>query len=252
MFAILQIGVGLLLFRPRNRIISEMVVVSRSYEVPREERRKRDLYLLLSFVVGLVVLLIVLEAILQKSMLLLVSIICLCIPFIWVVLRNKGSIIREEVPLYKDRLLTQSKTEICLFISVGLFGNAISHTPVKNVLEQVIYWSATQSIGVLFLLIILFVTFMALLGVHQIIVIPLILLALQSSKLEISLLIIAFMCIFTWMLSSAISPLNAMNIIISQCVKKDGITVAYKWNGLYFLSISVIAFGYVYILSWIQ
>lgn len=249
LFALLQVAVGIFLFRPK--VFKEADVKHAKQTKLLYNNRKKDIYFLFGFVFGLVLTLIVLEHFLQKSMLLLVSIVCFIVPIMWVILRKKRSIVKEEVFLYKEKLLTQSKTEICLFLSAGIFGNAISHTPVKQLLEQVMQWSATQSLGVLFLFIILFVSLMAALGVHQIIVIPLILTSLDFAEIHIAMYCVAFMCIFTWMLSSAISPLNAMNIIISQCVRKDGLTVALKWNGMYFLTLTVLAFAYVYLLSWI-
>lgn len=247
-FAILQIAVGVFLFRPRNLEVFNEVAVSA--EVYDHTVRKKDLTKLLIFVFGLVLLLIVLEQIFKISMLLLVTIICVVVPILWVFLSRKTDIVKEEMYLYKDKLLTQSKTEICMFLSAGLFGNAISHTPVKDFIEQIMQWSATQSVGILFLFILLFVTVMAFMGVHQIVVIPLILISLNFAEIEISQVTIAFMCMFSWMLAAAISPLNALNIIVSQCVKKDGLTVAFRWNGKYFLAVTIIAFIYVFILDW--
>ncbi|WP_017756338.1 hypothetical protein [Calidifontibacillus oryziterrae] len=248
-FALIQIAIGYSILRPRSFENSNNVT-GREQEVPLNIHQKKHLSLLIVFVFGLVALLIVLEQLTNKSMLLLVSVVCLIIPIIWVLLRKRTNVIMEEVAQYKDRVIMQ-KTEICLFLSAGLFGNAISHTPIKGHLEQIMQWSATKSVGILFLFIIVFVTLMAFLGVHQIIVIPLIITSLNLSEIHISAVIIAFMCIFTWMLSSAISPLNAMNIIISQCVRKNGLTVAFRWNGKYFLTLTGMAFLYVYIVSWV-
>jgi hypothetical protein len=250
MFAVIQMAVGLILFRPK--LIEEAAAIEdKNVMISHGKGSKKDIYLLLGFVLGLVVLLIVMEQVFQKSMLLLVSIICFLVPVAWVVFRKRKSIVKEEIILYKNKLHSQ-KMEICLFLSAGLFGNAVSHTPVKQLLEKSMQWSATQSIGVLFLFIILLVTFMAFLGVHQIIVTPLILTSLDFTDMpNVAVVSVAFMCIFTWMLSSSISPLNAMNIIISQCVQRNGVTVAFKWNGIYFLSITAIAFVYVFILNWI-
>lgn len=249
-FAILQMAVGIILFRPA-RAVAEAAALEREAESSAtDKRRKRDLYALAGFVFGLVLLLIVMEQVTQKSMLLLVSMVCVIVPAGWLVLRNQKKAVKEEVSLYRSKILAQ-KMEICLFLSAGLFGNAVSHTPVKQLLEQSMHWSAQQSIGILFLFIILFVTFMAFLGVHQIIVIPLILTSLNFAEMpNITVVSVAFMCIFTWMLSSSISPLNAMNIIISQCVQKNGLTVAFRWNGAYFISVTGMAFLYVYILNW--
>jgi hypothetical protein len=249
-FAILQMAVGIILFRPA-RAVAEAAALEREEESSApDKRRKRDLYALAGFVFGLVLLLIVMEQVSHKSMLLLVSMVCFIVPAGWMILRKQKKAVKEEVTLYRSKILAQ-KMEICLFLSAGLFGNAVSHTPVKQLLERSMQWSAQQSIGILFLFIILFVTFMAFLGVHQIIVIPLILTSLNFAEMpDITVVSVAFMCIFTWMLSSSISPLNAMNIIISQCVQKNGLTVAFRWNGAYFLSVTAMAFLYVYILNW--
>ncbi|MGM0852602.1 MAG: hypothetical protein ACQEWI_08320 [Bacillota bacterium] len=250
MFAVIQMTVGIVLFRPK--LIEEAAAAEeKNVMISHGKGPKRDMYLLLGFVLGLVVLLILMEHVFQKSMLLLVSIICFLVPVAWVIFRKRKSIVKEEIILYKNKLHSQ-KMEICLFLSAGLFGNAVSHTPVKELLERSIQWSATQSVGILFLFIILLVTCMAFLGVHQIIVTPLILTSLDFTTMpNVAVASVAFMCIFTWMLSSAISPLNAMNIIISQCVQRNGVTVAFKWNGVYFLSITGLAFVYVYVLNWI-
>ncbi|WP_044338698.1 hypothetical protein [Rossellomorea aquimaris] len=250
MFAAIQMTVGFVLFRPK--IVDETAAAKERNEmISHGKGPKKDMYLLFGFVLGLVVLLIFMEQVFQKSMLLLVSIICFLVPVAWMILRKRKSIVKEEIILYKNKLHSQ-KMETCLFLSAGLFGNAVSHTRVKELLEKSIQWSATHSVGVLFLFIILLVTFMAFLGVHQIIVTPLILTSLDFTAMpNVAVASVAFMCIFTWMLSSAISPLNAMNIIISQCVQRNGVTVAFKWNGVYFLSITGLAFVYVFVLNWL-
>jgi hypothetical protein len=67
--------------------------------------------------------------------------------------------------------------------------------------------------------------------------------------INISLLAAAFMCIFTWMLSASLSPLNALNIIISSCVHVNGVKVGVNWNGKYFLATFIVAMGYVLFLN---
>lgn len=245
-FSLMQAVVGLFLLRPKA---TTHTLLQEPGQLKPDENGLKNIFYLIVFVLGLILLLISMESLLHKPMLLLVSFICVLVPFVWVVLRNKWSVVREEYLHYKDRLLIGSRMEISLFLSAGIFGNAIANTPFINVLKSAIEWSVNESLAVLFLFILLFVTGVAMIGVHQIISIPLILLTLIESGIPFNPLPIAFMCIFSWMLSAAISPLNAMNIIISQNVKKDGFTVAFKWNGLYFLVITLMAFGYIYIID---
>ena len=250
-FAVLQLLVGVLLFRPGKATEAAAALEKEVEDREIKTVKKTNVYILIGFVVLLVLLLITLEQLLEKSMLLLVSIICIFVPLFWMLIRGNTKIGKEELSRYKSKMVSQ-KMEICLFLSAGLFGNSISKTPIKQFLEQSMQWSASQSIGILFLFIILFVTLMAFVGVHQIIVVPLILTSLNFSELpNLAVSSVAFMCIFTWMLSSSISPLNALNIIISQCVKRNGVTVAFRWNGIYFAAITSLAFLYVYVLNWL-
>ena len=216
-FALIQSIIGILLFYPRVKLQGEIIQI----EQPKKkiDNLKRDIVVMISFIFGLVLLLIFLEKLVEKSMLILVSLICIIVPLLWSIIRKKGSILKEEIFLYKKKLLTESNTEISLFLGAGVFGNAIAQTPMIGYLDKGIQWSATLSVGILFWFIILFVTLMAVLGVHQIIAIPLVLGSLIAVNVDITTNSIAFMCIFTWMVSSAISPVNAMNVIISQCVQ---------------------------------
>ncbi|RAZ81143.1 hypothetical protein [Planococcus halotolerans] len=245
-FALIQLICGMLLFRPK-------ALKEQKLDIPNlpqlDDGQKKHIFLLISYVFLIIVMLISMEQWLHKSMLLLVSIICLSVPMFWFIVRGSLEVLKNEFFLYKDKVLMQTKTEICLFLSAGVFGNAISNTPVKAVIEQTMQWASVRSVGILFIFIVVCVTILAMIGVHQIIIIPLILTALISADIDIHPLIIAFMCIFSWMLSAAISPLNAMNIIISSCVKRNGVTVAYKWNGMYFLFTSIAALTYVYVLN---
>lgn len=245
-FALIQLICGMLLFRPQALKKHELV----NDNISRlSNNQKKHVFLLISYVLFILVMLISMEQWLNKSMLLLVSIICLFVPIFWFMVRGSFEILKNEIFLYKEKVLIQTKTEICLFLSAGVFGNAISNTPVKAVIEQTMQWASVTSVGILFIFIVGCVTLLAILGVHQIITVPLILTALVSADFDIHPSLIAFMCIFSWMLSAAISPLNALNIIISSCVKRNGITVAYKWNGMYFLFTSIAVFTYVYILN---
>ncbi|MEC5423251.1 hypothetical protein QGM71_07025 [Virgibacillus sp. C22-A2] len=246
LFAFMQVTLGILLFRPKDN--GDVLLIG---DKKADSKDRRNIYLLVGFVICLVSLLIFLEAITQQPMLLLVCVTCLFIPFLWMIIRNKWSEMREEMTIYKRQVTNHSNMEMGLFLSAGLFGNALIHTPIVSMLRTAIIWSSKATVLLLFLFIICFVTLMAVMGIHQIIVIPLILTILSSPDVNVSLLAAAFMCIFSWMLSASISPLNALNIIISQCVRTNGLRVAFAWNRNYFLGLTGLAFVYVYLLDFI-
>lgn len=244
-FAMLMSMIAFLLFRPKR---SDVALES---EAPHTntDGNKRDILLLVSFIVFLVILLIILECLTKLAMLVLVAINCILIPLIWTLLRNKWVWIKEEIKVYKNQMISNSNMEISLFLSAGLFGNALMHTPIISGLASAFFWASQWSVLLVFLFVVSFVTVMALFGIHQIIAIPIMFPLLLKPELDVSLFAAAFMCIFTWMFSASLSPLNALNIIISSCVHVNGVKVGISWNGKYFLATFIIAMGYILLLN---
>ena len=244
-FAVLMSIIAFLLFRPKKNGVSFESEKLHTNSVAS----RRDVLLLVCFVVFLIILLIILEYLTKLPMLLLVALNCIFIPLLWTLVRNKWEWVRGEIKVYKNQLISNSNMEISLFLSAGLFGNALMHTPIASGLANALFWASEWSVLLVFLFVVFFVTMMALFGIHQIISIPIMLPLLLMPEVEVSLFAAAFMCIFTWMFSASLSPLNALNIIISSCVHVNGIKVGICWNGKYFLATFIIAMGYILLLN---
>src|SRR5699024_6017497 len=247
-FALIQIGIGISLLNVTS-IKNGNGNENNNYINKKNQLYKNKFWYLIIFVIGLILLLLIMEKLINKPILLLVCLICICVPVAWIIIRKQWFIIYEEYKKYKTNLLIGSKTEISLFLSAGIFGNALSESNLVKFVEIPLYWSANYSILTLFMFIITFVTLMAFLGVHQIIIIPLIIFLLNQSGVNYNPLSLAFICIFSWMFSAAISPLNVMNIVISESLNKNGFVTAFKWNGTYFFILLLAAFIYVLILN---
>ncbi|WP_143484607.1 hypothetical protein [Halalkalibacillus sediminis] len=245
-FVVIQIILAVLLLNYSGEKLSTEAEIS--------SVKFRDFYntKLVLYVIGLIMLLVSLELMTNYSMLLLVSIMCVSVPIVYNLIVNKWGVFYKEFQLYKKHVSSFSSLEISLFLSAGLFGNALLHTPITDILKTAIIWSTSKSVFLLFFLIIVLVTLVAMMGIHQIVIIPIILTLLISPDVGVNLYSAAFMCIFTWMFSAALSPLNALNIIISQCVRNNGLTVAYRWNGLFFAGVFVMAFVFVYLIDILQ
>ncbi|MFA1821484.1 hypothetical protein ACDX78_15120 [Virgibacillus oceani] len=244
-FSVLMFMTAIFLLRPAK---SETAAALEALQA-ETEASKRDFALLISLVLFLVGLLIALELITKLPMLLLVSINCLLIPLLWTLIRNKWGWMKEQIKIYKVQMNTNSNMEIALFLSAGLFGNALLHTPITSGLGNALFWASQWSVLLVFLFVVTFVTMMAFLGIHQIIAVPIIFPLLLVPEVDVNLFAAAFMCIFSWMFSSSLSPLNALNIIISSCVHANGIRVGFFWNGKYFLTIFILGFAYVFFLN---
>src|SRR5699024_3938711 len=97
--------------------------------------------------------------------------------------------------------------------------------------------------------VIVFITLMAFLGIRQIISTPTVFPLLLTPELDVTLHTVAFMCVYTWLSSSSISPVHALNIIIRICIHVCGIIVAFNWYDRFFITSFVIGCIYVVILN---
>src|SRR5699024_3450550 len=105
------------------------------------------------------------------------------------------------------------------------------------------------TIVLVFIFVISFITLMAFVGIHQIISTPIVFPLLLTTEIDITIHTAAFMCIYSWMFSSSLSPLNALNIIISNCLYSNGLKVAFNWNGRFFGVSLIAACVYVVVLN---
>lgn len=242
-FAIIQLIIALLIMSPPKDVTEISSVDS------LDSKLKKSYLLLISYIFFLMSVLIISEVISQLQILLLVSIYCLVIPLLWTLIRWKWSWMKKQIVQYKNDMIMNTNMEIALFLSAGLFGNALLNTPIASGLKSVILLTTKGTVLLVFLFVFSFITATAFIGIHQIISVPVIFPLLLMPEVGITLHAAAFMCIFSWMLSTAISPLNAFNIIVSQCVRSNGIKVAFNWNGKFFLVSFIVASIYIVVLN---
>lgn len=242
-FAGIQFIIAVIILSPRKNVPKEAF---RLMNVRHEIREYVSFILIILFLMGL---LITLEYITQLPILLLVSINCIILPLLWTVIRKRVDWMKVQIKKFKNQMITTTNFEVSLFLSAGIFGTALMHTPISKLLKKILIWSAEGSVTFVFLFVLIFITILAFLGVHQIISIPIILPILLNPELDLTVLTVSFMCIFSWMFSSSISPLNALNIIISNCVGVNGIKSAIYWNGHFFFILFLIANLYIIVLN---
>src|SRR5699024_12370290 len=100
--------------------------------------------------------------------------------------------------------------EAALFLSAGLFGSALMNTPIATVLKRAITWSAQGTVLLVFIFVIVFITLMAFLGIHQIISTPIVFLLLLTPEIYFTLHTASFLCIIKCMYSSSKRTINAL------------------------------------------
>ncbi|WP_406944791.1 hypothetical protein ACJA3J_17750 [Halobacillus sp. SY10] len=250
--ALIQLVIGNLLFRHSSRKM-ELSKEARDQSTEtggkdeiEEKAHFKNLWKIFFMILSMIFSLLLLEYVTHISMLTLVSLIAVIVPLAWATLFNNWGQLQQEFKGYLKKIAVMDH-EITLFLSAGLFGLAIRDTAFSAYLQSFLLWNAEQSLLFFVLVILMVVLFFALIGIHQIVVIPI--LASQVSGIDIGFSpeFLALIFIMSWSLSAVLSPLNAINIIVSHCLQRSGLTIGFRWNGTYIMSIisvlmAVIAF----------
>lgn len=250
--ALIQLVVGNLLFRHSSKKMghgkefrNQSAEAGGKDEI-EEKAHFKNLWKIFFMILSMIFSLLLFEYVTHISMLTLVSLIAVIVPLAWAILFNKWEQLHQEFKGYIEKIAVMDH-EITLFLSAGLFGLAIRDTAFSDYLQSFLLWNAEQSLLFFVLVILMVVLFFALIGIHQIVVIPI--LASQVSGIDIGLSpeFLALIFILSWSFSAVLSPLNAINIIVSHCLQRSGLTIGFRWNGTYIMSIisvlmAVIAF----------
>lgn len=247
LFACMQLLTGNLLFAVRNRK-NEFNIISNDKD---SGEKIHILPLVIKFVISLglfIVSLIFLESWTQLPMLVLVSMLAIVIPAIWMLLAGKWKIFIEQVVLYKNQVTAGSGNEIVLFLSAGLFGSAISNSSISNWIRDGLLQISEVSFFFFVIFIVVTIMFFALIGFHQIITIPILVMQIDPAALGVDPIVLAFVFIMAWFMSAIISPINAITILITNSLNKRFFTVSFRWNGLYVLSMFLVGSVFIYTL----
>jgi hypothetical protein len=246
-FALLQFLLGNLLFRLRTSNKKEIQRSTDNATGHLEDIQSypnhlaghyRNIIKLFFMIITVISLLIVLEYITRLPMLLLVGLSALVIPIIWGVISKKT---RPTLGEMKDFIfhLDQASNEIVLFISAGLFASVLVNSPASNVFDQLFLSTASISSLLFITLVVFLVVFLTFIGIHQIIVVPLLVIQVDPELIGLSPLLLSFVFIMAWCVSIALTPISATNMLVSNLLKEKWWKVGIKWNGLYVLSVYI-------------
>lgn len=249
-FAAVQFIIGNLLFYWSNPKRKEPggTSLGRLFFIPSRETILCNLKLIL-ILLTLITTIIVLEFVTQISMIILVSVISIVFLLLYGLTKAEWGRLKKELLQYTRNLETGANSEVVLFLSAGLFGSAVSQTKISHSIGMLTAHLSSISFLLFVLLLLLTIMILAILGIHQIITVPILALQINPAVIGTTPEILAFIFVLAWFLSSIFSPVNAINILISNAVKESPFTVGIKWNGLYVLIMLLIGLIFILILQ---
>lgn len=247
--AILQLIMGNLLFWlwvKHNKQKIHVCVSSVNYEVSNLHKRNIiRLFITLLFLIGII---FVMEAATHWPMMFLVSLISILYPITWCLLKVKIKEFYLHFKNYQESTSNSLNNEVVLFLSSGLFGRAFSGTSFADGIQSIFYNIANVSFLLFSVIIMLTIFIFTILGVHQLVVVTILLTQIIPINVGTTPEVLALLIMISWSMSAILSPINPLNLLVSRSVKKPGISVGLKWNGVYLLSVCIVGILLVYLI----
>jgi hypothetical protein len=250
-FAFLQWVIGNALFRLEHRISSRRTdsVQYEKHETQQNPDHTRMMWKLLGILLFLMSSIFIIEYVTHWPMLFLVSTIAVLFPIAWCILHRKWTAYRSHFTDFKKHSVPMMNNEILLFLSAGLFGQALVGTTFADGIRMMLNHLAEISLYLFIISVIAAVFVSTFVGIHPIVVVTLLITQMEPSVIGVTPHTLALLFMISWSVSAVAGPVNPVNLLVSASVNASPLEVGLKWNGLYLLSMVIIGSLFVYILN---
>ncbi len=244
-------GMGLLTFSFDSKTKVELRERLKNLEISEnidEEKANKKIKILATNFTTLLLIVIIGEKIFEFSNIMyLISIVSIIYGLIWLYFVSPPTIFLGDVLSHKFKII-QTVSEVVFFLIVGILAKAISLTPVREVIREVLLRTKDFHPFFMIELLILSIVVFAILGVHQIVSMTIIGTTLPPEMLGITPVGYSIMFAASWMLSALSSPFVPFNMVLSEVVKKSTFVVAFKYNIIFNITILLLSGAYILLL----
>lgn len=247
--AFIQFVIGNFLFwlwTKRNQNVSEQILLHASDEGNDKNKRKIfSLFMTLFLLMGIV---FFMESMTHWPMMFLVCLLSIGYPLTWLLFNGRFKELKDHLKEYHIQTSTSLNNEVVLFLSAGLFGRALSGTSFAEGIQ--LFFVNISNVSFILFCFTIMVTIVTLtfLGVHQIVVVTVLLTQVDPSLVGISPIGFALLLMTSWSMASIISPINPLNIIVSGAVNQSSVSVGLRLNGVYVISMAIMGIIFVNII----
>lgn len=251
--AIIQLVIGNLLFWVwlKQKKVSDEINSVLFYEKVKveieEDHRKNIIHLLflLTFLIGLIFLF---EFLTKWPMMFLVSFISIAYPFLWSITKQKWHEFIHHFTIFKETSVPNMNNEIVLFMSAGLFGNALTGTSISHGIKLFLNKIASISFLLFMIIVVVIILVFTFIGVHQIVVVTALVTQMDAGLVGTRPEVLALLLMMSWSMSAVISPVNPINLLVSGLLDKSGFSVGLRWNGIFLLVMLIIGSTFIYLI----
>jgi hypothetical protein len=191
-------------------------------------------------ILTLMLLTLIAESLTHWSMLVLVSLLAILFPLIWSLFLNQWSTLKEYLIDYRDKSVLFMNNEIIMYISAGFFGQALKGTSFGQGINVFMIHLSQISFLLFALFILITMVCVTFVGIHQVVVVTVLAAQMDPVLLGTSKEVLTLLFMLAWSTSSVLSPVNPINLLVSNLVEKSSIEVGLRNNGLYLLVVCTI------------
>lgn len=245
MLAIIVLVIGILVFKNEEITTKEITIEENQVENTLKNRKKSIKMFFSIFV--LIVSAFLFEFLTKWPMMLIISIISVIFPIIYVCSYRKFTDFKRHIKIFRTEIVISMNNEVVIFVSVGIFGQAISGTNFANKIAFLFFQVSSYSFIIFLIVIAAFIISLSFAGIHPIIFVTAVMTQISPKVIGTSPIVLALITMLSWSISAVISPSNPLNLLVSQYVKQPSIVVGLKLNWIYLLAISVAGITYIYV-----
>ncbi|WP_018922066.1 hypothetical protein [Salsuginibacillus kocurii] len=199
---------------------------------------KKAIELLIVFV-GMFASIFIFERMFDINLIILISVIAFIYPLLWAVLIKRTKEFVQSLGHYKDDILPRIHNEAILFIAAAFFAQMVQMTDVSIMISDFFTYLNSLSPFLVIFITILVIVVLGVVGIHQILTVSLIGASISLTDLAISIEALGLALIAGWSLSTAVSPVAALNLTLGNLLSRSPIKIG-MWNAPYVLLASVI------------
>lgn len=193
----------------------------KSWGLEEQVNSRRYVVMLLIQVVLILAALMALIQYANKSIYVTVAIIAWAMPLIFALFLGKLAIYRQNLTNYLAKILPNMSSEFMLFSSIGFLGYALAQSPAIAFVQSHLVALSSFSPSVLVVLIIATIACLAIAGIHPIITISSVAIALGNVDIGLSSLQFAISLITGYIMYLLLSPFSSMVMLLSALSRQN-------------------------------
>ena len=222
----------------------ESDVSERRYNALSPEAKQHLFSLVLQVIVILAAVLIV-NQYMKIGIYAAVAIVALSLPLLFALTLRTMNIYKQRLTHYLSSVLPGMCNEFMLFLTIGFFGYVLGKTMPLDVLRIVVTRLDGVTPEVLILLVIIVIAGVAIMGIHPIITISTLALALTKVEFGLSNMQLAISFITGYTMYLMLSPFSSMVMVMSGLSKRNVYQMGLKLNWFFAVLLTLLVTGVI-------